>query len=418
MEIYENRIVNGLLKAEAVDDPDKAVDLLARDVEIIADSRRATEDDLWPAIWALAAVLERQFTGNVYINAGLTGPLRQPAQLSPRCIFTPAVSLRDVITINLGCPPRTQTHILYGDARRGTVHYGSLSSSSERANPLACFALAGYLGFAALALAAGIPSYREEFAVRQLVLPFQSLEQPRFPEAGLAFIGLGHLGQAYLALLFFLAPAIWEVPRIHLLDKDVFENANWSTQILVETQSQWIGLAKAKYLKERLRSWGWQVEEEVSEITWGFNRSANGPEFAVMGLDKFDVRRMAIAGGYRWLFDGGLGDSLMRPRISWHSIPGDNSLAKVLFPDAAVKMPREQRSTPFIEHLRNTPGACGLLTYEGVQASAPSLGIVASAFVWSEILRFLTGPQEQIKGSATTWSPILPPLRARLPNLP
>ncbi|MBI3477353.1 MAG: hypothetical protein HY010_16595 [Acidobacteria bacterium] len=412
METYENRIVNGLLKAEAVDDPDRAAGLLLRDIEIVADPRRATDDDLWPAIWALASVLERQFSGNIYITAGLTSPLRQPAQLSSRCRFVRHTPLQNAITIHLGCLPSSPDLTLCGDARRATVHYGSVIESSERATPLSCFALAGYLGFAALALAAGIPIYREEFAVPQISLPFQCFELPRLPKGGLQFIGLGHLGQAYIALLFFLAPVIPQVPRIQLVDKDFFESPNWSTQILIETQSQWIGCAKADYLRERAQTWGWEAESERTEITWGWHRSERHSEFAVMGLDKFDVRRMAIAGGYSWVFDAGLGDSFLHPRVSWHSIPANNSLARRLFPSTDPGgMPRPQTTTPFIDRLRATPGACGLLIYEGIQASAPSLGMVASAFVWSEILRFLSGEKQQIQGSATIWSPILPPLR-------
>lgn len=415
LETYENRIVNGLLKAEAVDGPERAVDLLARDIEIVADPERATEDDLWPAIWALATVLERQFSGNVYIRAGLMHPLRQPARLGSRCHFASETHSENAITIDLGRPPASQQSTLCGDARGGIVRYGSVIDSSERATPLACFAIAGYLGFAALALAAGIPGYREEFSVPEIVLPCHGLALPRLPEGGLEFIGLGHLGQAYLALLFFLAARTSQVPRVQLVDKDGFESPNWSTQILIEAQDEWIGVPKADYLRERARTWGWHVESEVAEIKWGWQRFGRNSEFAILGLDRFEVRRMAIAGGYCWAFDAGLGDSFLHPRISWHSIPADNTLAKRLFPETeTAPTPRQQPATPFIEGLRNTPGGCGLLTYEGIQASAPSLGLVASAFLWSELVLFVSGTREQVQGSATIWSPIVPPLRTLL----
>jgi len=414
LESYQNRIVNGLLKAHAAIEPDEALDKLSREFEIVADHRRATEDDLWPAIWALAAVLERQFSGDIHIRAGLKHALRQPARLSSRCHFGTAARSRNAITIYLGRHPFSQHLNLYGDTRGATVTYDSTLESLERANPVGCFALAGYLGFAALALAAEIPAYRKEFAAPQVSLPSESQELPKLPERGLDFIGLGHLGQAYIALLFFLTPEISQCPRIHLLDKDPFEDGNWSTHILIETQHEWIGIPKAEYLKRRAQTWGWDAASEVKEITWGWHRSERQSELAVMGLDKFDVRRMAIAGGYSWLFDAGLGDSFLRPRISWHSIPADNVLARGLFPDDDAPRPRRQQTTtPFIDLLRDTPGGCGLLTYEAIQASAPSLGLVASAFLWSEILNFLAGRKEQIQGSATIWSPMIPPLRTR-----
>jgi hypothetical protein len=414
LEIYEDRVVNGLLKAGTVDEPDKAIQLLSREIEIVTDPRRATEDDLWPAIWALAAVLERQFSGDIYIRAGLMHPLRQPAQLTSRCHFGAAARSQDVITIYLGCPPSSQHLALCGDARRGIVSYGSVLGSSEPATPLDCFALAGYLGFAALAVAAGIPAHRQEFAVPRISLPFEGPELPSLRQPGLEFIGLGHLGQAYIALLFFLAAATRQAPRIQLVDKDFFESPNWSTQILIEPNKEWIGIAKAEYLKHRAQTWGWDVESDVTEITWGWHRPEGHSEFAVMGLDRFDVRRMAIAGGYSWVFDAGLGDSFLWPRISWHSIPADNSLAKLLFPDADAAAISGQPTTPFLDRLRNTRGGCGLLIYEEIQASAPCLGLVAAAFLWSEISRFLLGSREQIQASATIWSPIIPPLRTVL----
>ena len=415
MEAYENRIINGLLKAEAIDDPERAVDLLARDFEIIADPARATEDDLWPAIWALAAVLERQFSGHIVITAGLERPLRQPASLGPRCHFEPRQCSDNATRIYLGCQPTKPDLALWGDTRKATIRYGSLIDSAERASPLGCFALAGYLGFASLALAARLPGYREEFATTQIELPFQDLILPKLPEEGLEFVGLGHLGQAYLALFFFLALGTWPPPQVQLLDKDFFETANWSTQILIETEKSWKGEAKAEYLRERVRSWGWRADSDRTEITWGWHRSETHSKFAVLGLDKFDVRRMAINGGYTWVFDAGVGDSFLRPRISWHSIPADNALAKRLFPETeATVVTLPLPTTPFIDRLRDTPGGCGLLTYQGTTASAPSLGLVASAFLWSELLCFLSGNQQQIQGSATIWSPLLPFLRTEL----
>jgi hypothetical protein len=418
LEIYENRVVNGLLKAGTVDEPETASQLLSRDIEIIANPDRAAEGDLWPAVWALAAVLERQFSGQIDIRAGLSGPLRQPAQLSSRCQFGTAARSPNAIRIYLGCPALSPYLALHGDARGGEISYGSLLSSSERATAVDCFALAGYLGFGALALAAGIPAYREEFAVPRITLQRGAREFGSLPEDGLQFIGLGHLGQAYLALLFFLASDGQDLPRIQLLDKDRFESPNWSTQILIEPDKEWIGIAKAEYLRHRAESWGWDAKSEVTEINWDWHRPEGHSKFAVMGVDRFDVRRMAISAGYSWIFDAGLGDSFLRPRISWHSIPGDKALAKVVFPELNAAPPTRESATSFIDKLRNTEGGCGFLIYEQVQASAPCLGLVASAFLWSEISCFLNGSRDQIQASATIWSPILPPMRTVLRDGP
>ena len=336
MEAYEHRVINGLLKAGAAKNPGHASNILAQDVEIVVAPDRATEDDLWPAIWALAAVLERQFSGQILINAGLYGPLRQPARLGSRCGFVPGARSRTAIAIYLGItPPKDQT-ALSGDARGGMVSYGSLIDSSDRATPVSCFAIAGYLGFAALATAAGIPPYRAEYATSQVSFisrPFDA--GSRFPEEGMDFVGLGHLGQAYLALLFFITAGTPSRPRTLFIDKGAFEDPNLATQILwIEEQSDWLGeRGKAEYLKKRACGWGWDAHSEVTKISWGWHRINSEAKFAILGLDRFDPRRMAISGGYPWIFDAGMGASFLHPRISWHSIRASNSLARRLFPD-------------------------------------------------------------------------------------
>lgn len=412
MELYENRIINGLLKSNAVDVPEEATQLLARDVAIIVPPNRATEDDLWPAVWCLAAALERQFSGTIHLAAGLSHPLPQPAKLTSRCSFGTEAG-PNAIRIYLGSLPLSATEsCLFGDARGGAISYGSLTDSSAPANPLSCFALSGYLAFAAMAVATEIPSYRQEFTVSALSLPFQSEGLRGLEEIGLNFVGLGHLGQAYIALLFFLARAYRAVPKVCLVDKGSFELPNWSTQTLIEFNSKWMGVPKVDYLCQRLESWGWQVKPSIAEINWGWRPSGSG--VGILGLDKFEVRRMAIAGGYSWIFDAGLGDSFLAPRISWHSIAADNALARQLFPDDNARRTAGETATSFLADLRNTPGGCGLLIYEQTQASAPCMGLVASAFLWSEMSRHFSDEQEQVQGTATLWSPILPPLRSIL----
>lgn len=411
MELYENRIINGLLKSKTIDVPEQATELLARNIVIVAPPDRATEDDLWPAIWCLAAVLERQFTGTIDIMAGLSHPLSQPAKLTSRVSFGTAAA-PNPIRIYLGAPQQSNDKSLCGDARGDVISHGSLIDSPAPATAVACFALSGYLACAALALAVGIPPYRQEFKIPHLEFQsFQSLETPR-----LNFVGLGHLGQAYLALLFFIARRHRSVPEVCLIDKGSFELPNWATQILIELNSKWIGIDKAGYLRQRLESWGWHAEPSVTEINWGWRPSHLG--VGILGLDKFEVRRMAIAAGYSWIFDAGLGDSFLAPRISWHSIPADNVLARQLFPDDNASRIARDANTPFLTRLQNTPGGCGFLIYEQTQASAPCMGLVAAAFLWSEVARHSRGGQERVQGTATLWSPILPPLRCVLPDMP
>ena len=62
MEIWEDRLINGVLKTGLISDPREAARLLASDIEIVADPIRASAD-LWPCVWATAAILGRQLRG-------------------------------------------------------------------------------------------------------------------------------------------------------------------------------------------------------------------------------------------------------------------------------------------------------------------------------------------------------------------
>src|ERR1017187_7033024 len=104
MESYENRVINGLLKAQFAVVPEQAEKMLACDVEIVVPLQRSSSDDLWPAIWALATVLHRQFTGSVYIRSGLLDSLTMPELLGPRCYFV-TEPRNGALRIGLGCEP-------------------------------------------------------------------------------------------------------------------------------------------------------------------------------------------------------------------------------------------------------------------------------------------------------------------------
>jgi hypothetical protein len=408
MDQYLQRVVNGILKADLVSDVSDAARLLDRSVEIAVNKDRATEDDLWPAIWALSAALERQFTGTISIDAGLNEALPSPAQLSSRCIF--GKNPNPWLTIYLGRSPANTSEIglhLLGDARNQKISYATLVEGSDSASPEACVAIAGYLGFAALALAANVPPFRDDIALHSMDLPLS--EQKSAPKcSGLAFLGLGHLGQAFLSLLYFRARRGLDPGRIFLLDGGNFEVGNWNTQILVEADSHWIGASKAEYLEQRLRSWGFEVSAETFRIGWSWKADVDGPKVAVLGFDNFEARRIAMAAGYSWLIEAGLGDSFVRPKFTWHSIPPDRELAKRLFSDE----PSQQRASGrFRNELESKPG-CGHLHFDQVQASAPSMGLVASSFAWSELFNLSDGRRDVISGAGTLWSPILPVLRS------
>ena len=81
-EAYENRIINGLLKADiGILSPEDVQARLSADVLVVCPPERSSRRDLWPCIWLLASVLQRQFTGRVLLDVGLSDELPAPIPL-------------------------------------------------------------------------------------------------------------------------------------------------------------------------------------------------------------------------------------------------------------------------------------------------------------------------------------------------
>jgi hypothetical protein len=411
MELYENRIFNGILKdVEGVEGPGMARELLARDIEIFVDPDRQGVEDLWPCVWALATCLSKQFEGTILISPGYaeqpTGPIPLPSKIR----FS-GESLASPIRIGIGSWAYGIS--LWGDARSNLISFGcELDAENGKAEPISCFALAGYLGFAALALAVGIPPHREEFAQTILSLPLCTKEQLRLPGDGIALLGLGQLGQAYLALLFFLTRGARGTPKVFLIDKDDFELPNRSTQILLSESGEWMGAEKAPYLAALARAWGWESTGKRVELVWGHSRKEEEPRIAMLGLDNFEARRIAIGSGYEWVVEAGIGTSFAKPLVTWHSLPPLRDLGLALFGELAVQRGAESpEGKAFFGELRRTPGECGWVIFKNIRASAPSMGLVAAAYVWAEMIAMTAGQNVPSAGLAYLWSPLLPYLR-------
>ncbi|HEY6329644.1 MAG TPA: ThiF family adenylyltransferase [Blastocatellia bacterium] len=407
MEVLGNRIINGVLKAvPGIRDPHHARELLTRDINIIVDPGRLMDPyDLWPALWALTSVLARQFEGVIFISGTEKPSYPSPREFDRKCIFGAPPHSSGAIRIGLGAAPDGRDSI-WGDARGSSVSYRKSMECSGSAHPISAFALAGYLGFAALAEAVGIPASRAAFATAELDLPFDPGVAPGSTDY--TFVGLGHLGQAYLSLLFFLDRQGAGTRQIVLVDRDEFGKENLSTQILLGDDLLWEGSDKAQFLASHMRNIGVEAKGESVRVSWGWKRPGYHPPLAILGLDNFDARRMAIEAGYEWIFEAGLSSSFEQPRLTWHSVPPGRESAKI-FPrqvrEAKVDVGMER---DFIQNLLESPGRCGWLTYLSVTASAPSMGLVAAAYLWCEVLTFLGGVRSTVSGAARLWPPLIP----------
>ncbi len=401
MERHNDRIINGLLKADIDALTSEELDRrLAKDVSIIVEPTRATANDLWPCVWFLASALERQFTGRILIHAGLDQMPSAPVALGPRCELRSGEP-EGGIRILLGDIPGEQGHgiEIRGDARGNEIAYGTTLPGHNPAHPICACAISGYLAFSALAQAVGIPPFREAWVQNSVSLPIVPSEIVLPP---FSVLGAGQVGQAFLALAFFLANG--QRLRVHLLDKDPFEDCNQRTQILLEEQALelWRNKPKVEYLAALCRGWGWVVTEEQREIKWGWKCGKLQSAFAFLGFDNMDARRIAVEAGFPWLVECGVGTNFCRPRISWHSLPPSREIAKVIFTE-----PMNTNTAPqFAETLGDGPGDCGRVMFENIQATAPSLGLLAVAMTWVEAINLCDS--SPVSGGAFLWSPLLP----------
>jgi hypothetical protein len=126
MERHNDRIINGLLKADIDALTAEEVDRrLATDISIVVPPSRAIPNDLWPCIWFLASALERQFTGRIFIHAGLEKMPAAPVALGPRCELRNNEPPADGICILIGDVASVQGHEIEirGDARGNEIAY-------------------------------------------------------------------------------------------------------------------------------------------------------------------------------------------------------------------------------------------------------------------------------------------------------
>jgi len=410
IHIANERLINGLLKGfHGSIAPDKLRILLSQDVEIVAPLERATFNDLWPAIWALAAVLERQLYGRVFIRCGLSGPLAAPSPLGSRCQF---VSVPQHVSLSLCIGINTSAHdAIVGDACQQAIAVGSVfGDDRDPPKSIECFVLAGYLGFAAIARFVDIPEHKADFATATLKLPFDARQLDRTLKAleGVTCVGLGQLGQAYLALLFFLYGGRLSGRRLAVIDDDIFEKENGHTQLLLSDRGDWRGKHKVPYIASVVSQWDADVFPVPEKIGWTWRRGSAHPALALLGLHDLEGRRMACAAGFERLIESGVGTDLLKPRVSWHSLPGDRLIGQRLFPEAfQVETKADEIDTAWAGDLKNTPGGCGWVEFKGISATAPCLGVAAVAFALSELGR----TAEVISGSALLWSQCIPSYR-------
>ena len=193
--------------------------------------------------------------------------------------------------------------------------------------------------------------------------------------------------------------------------KGRLEKANWKTHVLLPEDFSWEGKYKTDFISHQIKGYGAKVDKERITLDWGWERPLWHQPIALLGLDSFETRRIAIESGYEWLVDSGIGTNFERPRVTWHSLPPTRGLGKQLFSrrtnknDSAIPL-----ESPLSKSLEDLSNPCGWVnSFIGISAAAPCMGLVAAAYSWVEIVKIWKDKHSPLAGSANLWSPGIKP---------
>lgn len=224
----------------------------------------------------------------------------------------------------------------------------------------------------------------------------EGVEIKYFPDK-LWFLGLGHLGQAYVWTLSLMSFKDHEKISVVLQDTDIVTIANIDTGLLSEDDS-----CKSKIKKTRLCS-KWLEDRGISthiceryfDIT--FLPRDNEGDILICGLDNIESRKILSTSKFKNIIDCGLGGN----KRNFDSITVYNLGESHLDPEEIWS--EANKSTENAESQKLFSNILGCGEYDkGIGASF--IGGIASTLVFSELLRCYNGGMKlsKIKFSART----------------
>ncbi|MEQ8552320.1 MAG: ThiF family adenylyltransferase [Cyclobacteriaceae bacterium] len=187
------------------------------------------------------------------------------------------------------------------------------------------------------------------------------------------FVGLGHLGQAYLWLLSFLPFENAHLIKILLQDHDMIDGSNWGSQLLVSSDQA--DCSKARICATFLESIGFttRVIEKPLEKLDQEMESLKDFKYLINGLDNVATRRILKPERFKLILDGATNgaehffDSFTmntidvnskRPKDIWNKEEDPN---KILHPKLFERIEKSGGCGSIINHSISTPfvGALG-----------------------------------------------------------
>ena len=202
--------------------------------------------------------------------------------------------------------------------------------------------------------------------------------------AGLWFLGLGHLGQAFLWTLGLLPFANPSECELMLQDFDSIEEANVGSGLLCGESD--IGTPKARVCSKWIEMRGFKTKLCERPFDETIRRLSNEPAIALCGFDKAEPRRVLENAGFLRILECGLGGSINDfDLIHIHNFPGSRAAR-----DIWKSVGKLTVSNPKVAAaLSSSAEVCGSLAIEtaGKSVSTSFIGAMAAALVFGELLR-------------------------------
>lgn len=203
------------------------------------------------------------------------------------------------------------------------------------------------------------------------------------------FLGLGHLGQAFLwntALLPYERP---NDALFLLQDFDRVVSGNWSAGLLCESNSP--GRFKTRLCSEWLEARGFQTRICERRFDRTVRRDNDEPYIALCGFDSAPARRSLDGAGFALVVECGLGGSVDTfDQLSLHTFPDATRTPAQIWAESGMS---GAEAKPALLEAFRTQDPCGILaeTLADKVLSSSFVGAYAGALVVGEVLRGLHG---------------------------
>jgi len=360
------------------------------------------------------ALGRRVFLGGVFVHLANDAPLKVPLPL-PGFVRAAVQKLGghildtlppddDVPTVTIG--GKAQTRRVPFEMRTAVIGWGGgiVPIESPEGGGTSTMPLAAMLA-AALAVNEAFLYVRNECAAaghRAVGLSLWNLcieydwlsptsDEPRLSvlPSRLWFLGLGHLGQAYLWALGLLPYAEPAGVELVLQDTDIITPSTESTSVLSDADH--VGLKKTRAMASWAERRGFLASIQERRFGLGFTRQEDEPAIALCGLDNALGRRALDNSGFQLVVEAGLGRGYQDFRtLRLHTLPASRTAVQI-WPHIPQPI---QAAEPAAYRKLVADGVldrCGMTLLADKAVGAPFVGAVAGSLVVAEVLRMLHG---------------------------